>query len=166
MKKPLHFILLNGAMGSGKSTVGDVLESKLPRTAILEIEDIRRLMSSEEDNALAWKVIYRMCEEYFKNGVSVLLKQTVASEDIVSKFLKLAKKHKCAISFYHLQAPSNILSKRINKRKKSKNVSETLIASNIKKHENIKYTNATIIDTSKVKPWEISKLILNDLNIK
>src|SRR3989344_1080559 len=39
MKKQLHFILLNGAMGSGKSTVAELLGKKLERTAILEIEE-------------------------------------------------------------------------------------------------------------------------------
>jgi len=97
MKKRMNFILLNGAMGSGKSTVARLLENKLTKTAILEIEDIRRLVTGSEDNQLAWKVIYRMCDEYFKNGVSVLLKQTVASQDLVNKFLRLAKKYKCNI---------------------------------------------------------------------
>src|SRR5215471_18432014 len=130
MKKRVNFILLNGAMGSGKSTVARFLENKLAKTAILEVEDIRRLVTGSEDNQLAWKVIYRMCDEYFKNGVSVLLKQTVASQDIVNKFLRLAKKYKCKIGFYHLQAPRNELLKRIKERKKSRNVPRLLISSN------------------------------------
>jgi predicted kinase len=135
MRKRLYFILLNGAMGSGKSTIAELLADKLEKTAVLEIEDIRRLVTGSEDNLLAWKIIYRMCNEYFKNGVSVLLKQTVASQDLVSKFLRLAKKHKCLVAFYHLQAPRSVLQKRINNRKKSRAVSKDLISSNITKHE-------------------------------
>ncbi len=168
-KEQLTFILLNGAMGSGKSSITGILENKLKRTAILEIENIRSLISDfrkgKEDNVLAWKVIYRMCDEYFKNEVSVLLKQTVASQDMVNTFLRLARKNGCVIGFYHLQAPREILLERIKKRKKAKNISKTLVVKNIKKHEEIKYTNATVIDTSKMKPIETAKFILKDLSL-
>jgi len=170
MNKRLNFILLNGAIGSGKSTIANLLEKKLKRTAIIELEDIRQLISDykqgkKEDNPLAWKIILRMCDEYFKNGVSVLLKQTVCSQEFVNKFLRLAKKHKCIIGFYHLQAPRNELLKRIKKRKKTRIVSNDLIMRNIRKHEKINYTNATIIDTSTMKPSEVAKFILNDLKV-
>ena len=168
MEKRVNFILLNGAIGSGKSTIVDILKTKLKRTAILEIEDIRQLISDykqgkKEDNSLSWKIIYRMCDEYFKNGVSVLLKQTVCSQEIVNKFLRLATKSKCNIYFYHLQAPRSELLKRISKRKKARKVSKALVITNIKKHEQIHYANATIIDTTKMKSSEVAIFILNDL---
>ncbi len=162
MKKQLNFILLNGPMGSGKSTISNILEKKLKKTAIIEIEDIRKLVSPE-DNGLAWKVIYRMCEEYFNHGVSVLLKQTVASHDIVKLFLKLANRHKAKIHFYHFQAPAAELQKRINQRKKSKHVSKSLIINNIKKHQNIEYKDAIVIDTSKTNPNQIVKMLMSNL---
>ncbi|MDP3795352.1 MAG: AAA family ATPase [bacterium] len=170
MKKRLNFILLNGAIGSGKSTIADILEDKLKRTAVLEIEDIRRLVSDSRkgtyDNALAWKIIYRMCDEYFNNGVSVLLKQTVASQDLSNTFLDLARKCKCTIGFYHLRAPRDELLKRMKNRQKVRNASETLIKSNIRKHENINYTDAAVIDTSRLKPSEAAQFILDDLEIQ
>lgn len=163
MEKRINFILLNGAMGSGKSTIAKLLKSKLEKTSIIEIEDIRQLVTGTEDNPLAWKVIYRMCDEYFKNGVSVLLKQAVASEEIVNKFLKLAKKYKCTVGFYHFQAPSNVLVQRINQRGNTGNVLKSLIKTNIEKHEKIVYSDAKIVDTSKMKPAEVAKLILKNL---
>jgi len=165
MKKRLNFILLNGAMGSGKSTVADLLKNKLEKTAVLEIEDVRSLVTGNQDNLLAWKVIYRMCDEYFRNDVSVLLKQTVASKEMVNKFLALAKKHKCNIAFYHLQAPRNILMQRIHKRKKIKKAPKSLIMNNIKKQEGIHYTGAVLINTSKMKPDDIANLIIRDLGL-
>ncbi len=161
MKRRLNFILLNGPIGSGKSTIGNLLAKKLQRTAILEIEDIRRLIPGKEDNQLAWKIIHRMCDEYFKNGISVLLKQSVASHDIVNMFLRLARKYKCRIRFYHLQAPGEILLKRIDKRKML-NISKALVSNNIRKHKKISYPNAAIIDTSRMKPRDATKLILSD----
>ena len=161
--KRLNFILLNGAMGSGKSTVADLLKKKLKRTAIIEIEDIRQLVPDKEDNSLAWLIIYRMCDEYLKNGVSVLLKQSVASKEIVNKFLKLAKKYKCVVSFYHFQAPTTELINRITKREKSRIVSKNLINSNIKKHEEINYPDATTVNTTRMNPTQVANLIFNNL---
>lgn len=163
MKKQLHFILLNGPMGAGKSTTANLLKKKLERTAVIQIEDIRCLVTGSEDNTLAWKIIYRMCDEYFKNGVSVLLEQSVASKDIVNKFLRLAKRQKCKISFYHFEVPKTELLKRIKQRRKAGNVSKSLISSNHKKHEQINYAHARIMDTSKMKPPQVVKLILNGL---
>ena len=154
-------------MGTGKSTIAALLEKKLERTAVLEIEDVRELISDFQrgkvDNALAWNVIYRMCDEYFKNGVSVLLEQTVCSPDMVNKYLLLAKKHGCTVRFYHLRAPKQKLLKRINARKKDRHASKALTISNIEKHEKINYIGATVIDTEKMKPTEVVKLILKDL---
>jgi len=147
-------------MGSGKSTIAGLLLKKLQRTAVLEIEDIRRFVTGSEDNALAWKVIYRMCDEYLKNGVSILLKQTVASQEIVDRFLQLAKKHKCNVCFYHLQAPRDQLLKRIQNRSKNGKASKALINSNIAKQEQINYPTATVIDTKEMNARDVAKLIL------
>lgn len=163
MKKQLKFILLNGPMGVGKSTIAKLIAPKLKRTALIKIENIRELVTGVEDNSLAWNVIYRMCDEYFKNGVSVLLEQTVASEEIVNKFLRLAKRHNCNISFYHLQSPRKVLLERIEKRKKVGNAPKSLITSNQKKHNAISYRNASIIDTSEMKSSEVAKVILSNL---
>ncbi|OGJ04426.1 hypothetical protein A3F97_02970 [Candidatus Nomurabacteria bacterium RIFCSPLOWO2_12_FULL_41_10] len=166
MNKKLNFIFLNGQMGSGKSTITNLLRKNLKRTALLSIEDIRVLLSdfrpSTEDHLLAWKIIYRMCDEYFKNGISVLLEQIVCSEEVVNKFLRLAKKHKCVIGFYHLQATRNILLSRIEKREKDQKPAKNAILKNINKHEKMIYPKAAIIDTSEVSPSEVAKLILNN----
>lgn len=84
MKKRLNFILLNGAMGTGKTTIAKLLERKLDQTAILEIEDIRRLVTGKENNSLAWSVIYRMCDEYFNDAnkeVEFLIDQKLLDEN-------------------------------------------------------------------------------------
>ncbi len=188
MKKPLHFILLNGTLGSGKTTIAGLLEDQLERTAVLEIEDIRRLVSDfkrgEIDNLLAWNVIYRMCDEYLKNGVSIVLKQGMADQNFVNKFILLAKKHRCMIGFYHLQAPKNVILQRIETRKKAptnvllkkinalnnvkkqKNWSKTNVLKSIEDHKTVHFTNATVIDTSKMKPSEVAAFILTDMKLK
>ena len=167
MKTRLRFILLNGPIGSGKSTIANLLKSKLKRTAMFGVEDIRRLISdfrhNREDHLLTWRIIYSMCDEYFKNGISVLLEQSYCSKENVNQFLRLAKKHKCAIGFYHLYAPRSILLERIKKQKKDREASKAEIISNIKKHEEMTYPDAIVIDTSEMKPAEVAKLILNDL---
>ena len=167
MKKKLRFILLNGPIGSGKSTIANLLKSKLKRTAMFGVEDIRRLISdfkqNREDHLLTWRIIHSMCDEYFNNGILVLLEQSYCSKENVNQFLRLAKKHKSALGFYHLQEPRSILLERINQQKKDRKTSKAKIIRNIKKHEEMTYPDATVIDTSEMKPAEVAKLILNDL---
>lgn len=167
MKNRLNFILLNGPMGSGKSTIKNLLRRDLIRTAILSIENVRSLISdfkpSSGDHELAWKIIHRMCDEYFKNGISVLLEQTVASEEIVNRFLRLAHKNKCNIVFYNLRTPKHVLLQRIKNRTKDRTATKSLIMSNIKKHEDIAYRRASVIDTSKVSAKEIAQQILKEI---
>ena len=165
MQDPPTFVLINGPMGSGKSTIARLLGKKLKRTAIIAIEDVRRLVL-KEDNGLAWKVIYRMCDEYFRNHVSVLLQQTVASQEIVNQFLRLAKRRRCIIRFYHLQAPREVLLERISKRESAKSVSQTQALKNIKKQERIKFADARVINTATSKPAEVAQLVFNDLKVK
>ncbi len=165
MKDQPTFILLNGPMGSGKSTVAHLLGKKLRRTAVIEIEDVRRLVL-KEDNLLAWKIIYRMCDEYLRNHVSVLLQQTVASREMANRFLRLAKKHRCIIRFYHLRAPRGVLLERIRTRESANSVSRAHALRNIKKQEKMKFAGATIINTAGTKPVEVVQFVLNDLEVK
>lgn len=165
MQDRLNFILFNGPMGSGKSTLARLLEKKLKRTAIIAIEDVRRLVL-REDNQLAWDVIYRMCDEYFKNHVSVLLQQTVASRAMANRFLRLAKKHGCTVRFYHLQAPRPVLLERIARRESAKRVAKAQILRNLKRQERVRFPSATIINTAETKPSEVVRIVLNDLKKK
>ena len=131
---------------------------------------MRELLSdfkhSSEDHALAWKIIYRMCDGYFKNGISVQLEQTVASKDIVNRFLRLAKRHNCIIGFYHVRAPRHILLERVHSRVKDRKATKTLIMSNIKKHEAILYPAAIILVTSSIRTEQAVKIILKGLQFK
>jgi uridine kinase len=75
-----HFmVLINGAMGSGKTTIGRLVHSKLPRTAILSTDAIKFLISDfergERDNAIATAVLYQMCREYIRQEINTLIPQ-------------------------------------------------------------------------------------------
>ncbi len=171
MKKKINFILINGPMGSGKSTIVKLLHPKLKRTALLGGDRIKWFMSdfkrSRKNNEIVHKVIMRMCDEYLKNGISILLDQGFYSEERADKYLKIAKKYNCVIKFYHLQAPRQILLDRIRKRPTAKMadkpVPKTRVLRNLRNHNKIKYTNATIIDTFQKKPKEVVDYILKDL---
>jgi len=171
MEKRLNFILINGPMGSGKSTIAKLLKGKLKRTAVFGGDEIKWFVSdfkrSKKDNLISKKVVYRMCDEYLKNDIDVLLAQGFYSVDNADELLRLAKKHKCNSRFYHLTAPRKVLLDRLSKRKQARDATKpiprTRIIRNLRNHEKISYSNATIIDTSEMQPSEVVEFILKDI---
>ena len=45
MKKKLFLILIDGPMGSGKTTISQILHSKLKRTAYIGLDRVKRFIS-------------------------------------------------------------------------------------------------------------------------
>ncbi len=124
-----NFILiLDGPMGSGKSTVGDLVHKKLKRTALLSMDRIKWFISdfkrSKKDNAITNAVLFKMYEEYLKQGIDLIVtqgfwKQKGSPFVAPSDFAALAKKYKVRFYFYQLDAPKEVLLGRIKNRKPS-----------------------------------------------
>jgi len=158
-------------MGSGKSTIAKLLKAKLKRTVLIGGDEIKWFLSdfkrSKKDNEIIHKVVLRMCDEYLKNGINILLVQNFYSKERVNEFLKIAKKYKCNKKFYLLNAPRKVLLERIDKRPMAKGankpIPKTRILKNLRNHDKIGCSNTTIIDTSIMKPREVAKFILKDL---
>jgi cytidylate kinase len=165
--KSLNLILINGPMGSGKSTVAKILKQKLKRTVVFGGDEIKWFISdfkrNDRDNTIVHKVVLRMCDEYLKNGISLLLVQGYFSKE----FFKIADKHKCNKKFYYLTAPRKVLLDRIGKRPMGRDATSPIpksrIVINLRRHSKMKHQDATIIDTSTMKPVKAADLILQDL---
>ena len=80
MKKPF-LIIIDGPIGSGKTTVSELLHKKLRKTALISLDKIKRLVSDYKPmhkyHQLASEVGKAMVKEYLKNELdsneSVLL---------------------------------------------------------------------------------------------
>jgi predicted kinase len=113
-------ILINGPAGAGKSTTAQNIWKKIPRTAIISLDEIKWLISDYKSNSfdltLASRVGLAMAEQYLKNKINVIIEKAFCDYEYVEPFVKLAKKHKSKHLLYNLEAPLEIIKKRTKQR--------------------------------------------------
>jgi predicted kinase len=164
-------LIIDGPMGSGKSTIGALVYKKLKRTALLSTDKIKWFVSnfdrSKEDNRMIAMVLRSMATEFVSQGINLLLPQAFWKKENVLPYLKLAKKNKFQLFVYHLEAPKDILLKRIAKRIKPKEaktpISKARILANLKMWKENKYEMGEHFDTSRVSAEYVAKKILEDV---
>lgn len=172
MKKFL--IIIDGPMGSGKTTIGKLLHKKLKRTARLSTDGIKFLLSDfergERDNAITTSVLMQMYKEYVRQGINILLPQGFWKKEYIEPYIKFAKKNKLKTFIYQLEAPREVLLKRIENRPKpalaKTPVPKSRILLNLKTWEKHKYQMGKNFDTTKLSPEQVVKEILKDLKAK
>ena len=165
--KPL-FIIIDGPMGSGKSTVAEMLHPKMKKMAYVGVDRIKWFVSdfrrTKKDNAIARKVLIAMCDAYLKNGVGILMAHGFREYATMKPFLQLAKRRHARLFQYRLEAPRHVLLDRIAKRPKAKlAIAKSRILRNLRAHAKFQYRGATLIDTSSMTPHQVADFILKDL---
>ena len=156
-------------MGSGKTTISSLLHSKLPRTALLGMDKIKWLLSDFQrtnDYDLVSKVMVGMCKTFLEQGCNLLIEQAFWKKEYVQPYIDLANEFKTNLYFYQLEAPVGVLKKRAQGRPntpKKPPVTNVRIDENIKKWQENRYEFGRNIDTEKLSPEEVVKLILQDI---
>lgn len=164
-------IIIDGPMGSGKTTIGKLLHKELARTVILSTDAIKWFISDfergERDNAISAAVLMAMCKEYIRQGMSILLPQAFWKKEYLEPYIRLAKENNMQLHVYQLETPKDILLDRIGKRPKPElantPVPQERILKNLQTWEDNRYEMGKTFDTSQLSPDEIVKLILADL---
>lgn len=116
-------ILLDGAKGSGKSTVGKMLKGKFEDVALINFDSIRHLTNIkavDKNNAITFEVILSMIETFILNNINVIIDSGVTNERMI-RLQNLAKENDNNIYLYHLFASKDILWSRIQERPQCKN---------------------------------------------
>lgn len=161
-------------MGSGKSTVGEILVKKLKRTALINEDKIKWFISDfrrcKRDNSIVRAVLIQMCKEYLKQGISLIIAQGfLRGIRPLSPFVAMAKKNKAKFVIYHFDAPKHVLLQRIKERQKSrtnvrKPIAKSRIHRNIRRWKANRYAIGKEFETEKISADKIAINILKEIN--
>ncbi len=167
-------VILDGPMGSGKSTTGELVAEKLKRTALINQDKIKWFLSdyrrSIKDNNIVRSVFYAMVDAYLKQGINLVISQGITkTTSKVDRFTALAKKYNFKLFIYHLDAPKAVLVKRVriaSRKKLFKNfkpIAPTRIDRNIRIWKNHRYHIGKDFQTDKLSSTAIANQIFKDL---
>jgi predicted kinase len=164
-------IIIDGPMGSGKTTIATLLNKKLKRTAHVGIDRIKFFVSDfkrdHDDNQMTLSVLLKMIDEYIKNGINILIAQGLYKKEHLDPYVKIAKKKNLRLFMYQLDAPNDVLLERIIKRPKPAEartkVSKINIMNNLKGWSENRQKFEKVFDTSKISEEKIVKEILKDI---
>lgn len=164
-------IIIDGPMGSGKTTVGKLLHAHLKRTVILSTDAIKFFISDfergERDNAISAAVLMQMCKEYIKHDISILLPQGFWKREYLEPYLKLAEQNNLKLFVYQLEGPRELLLERIRNRPKPElaktQVPEDRIIKNLETWEENRYRLGKVFNVGELSSEQIAQLILEDI---
>ena len=173
MKK--FIIILDGPMGAGKSTIGDLIHKKLKRTALVNNDRIKWFISdfrrNKKDNAISRKVLLQMCDAYLQQGINLVIPQPFTKNKVpLRPYVNLAKKHKAELHVFHLDAPKDVLLKRIKNRQTGKDVrlplAQSRVLRNIRVWKKERISVGKRVETDKATKGKIAKEILKEIGVK
>ncbi len=162
-------IIIDGPMGSGKTTVAKLLHAKLKRTALLGLDRIKWFISDFKripaDNEIVRNVVAAMTREYLRQGIGVIIEQGMREERIEA-LKRTAKRYGARCFVYQLDAPKALLFRRVHQRPRlagKPKISNTRIERNYRAHMEHKYAKAEVLDAEKFTARQIANKILKDL---
>ena len=163
-------IIIDGPMGSGKTTIGRLLHKELPRTAILSTDAIKFFISDfercERDKAITTAVLFAMCKEYAKQGINVLLPQGFWKKEYIDPYIAFAKEHDLALFIYQLEAPRDVLLQRIANRPTPAGRTpppQERIMNNLQTWDEHKFAAGTVFNTEEMSAEQVAQHILEDI---
>jgi predicted kinase len=172
--KKQTIVIIDGPMGSGKTTISKILHKKVKNFVYLSTDKIKWLQSdfsrSDRDIDVSLKVLLSMARTYLNEGFNLLIEENFIDKKVMEKFISLSKNKKTKLLVYHLEVPKNILLSRIYKRSKNHEkkgippLSKSFILKNLKTHR--KHENSISIDGQNKSQLELAKIILKDLRTK
>ena len=104
--KQLFMVVIHGPMGSGKTTLADLLHNEIANTAHFGADHIKWLVSDFKNvpshTQVAKNMVPIMAEGYLKQGINLILEQAF-SETEIKTLEEIAKRHSAQFLVYNAQ---------------------------------------------------------------
>jgi predicted kinase len=171
MKKPC-LIIIDGLIGAGKSTAAKLLHSRMKRTALIPLDEVKYYVSDAQENntddlIMSKKIGQAMARTYLENGFSVIVEKALTREEYVKDFTKLAK-NGIRLFVYQIEAPLEVRMKRIKERPIphyfKTQVESDKVVRNTRNYERYKYKHARVFNSEKLTPDQIVDAILSEIS--
>jgi len=171
LKAGPFLVIIDGPIGSGKTSASKILHSKLKRTALISLDRIKCLVSdydnNHEDIDLASDIGTAMTKEYLRQGINVIVEKAFTRTQYLKKFITPFQRSKANILIYQLEAPLDIAIKRVKQRPISPDAKRKLTKKRIiQNHKNFmlyRYKKARVFDSTKSSPEEIAREMQKDI---
>ncbi|MFA5998115.1 MAG: AAA family ATPase [Candidatus Paceibacterota bacterium] len=162
-------LLVDGMSGGGKTTVTRLLADKLPRTATVGFDKIKKFVSDFErgarDNQIAREVTTVMVQKYLDLGLSVMIEQPFRNEEEIDFYTRVAEERHIPLHKFQLHADPAVALQRVVARTKENNgdLPEERARHNISLFQPRGHLGFKVIDTTNAKPEDIAEIILNEI---
>lgn len=165
-------LLIDGPMGSGKTTVSAILHKKVKNTAHIGLDRIKWFVSgfkrNKAQNTMTRAVGMAMAKEYLRQGVNVIVEQGMRKETI-KKYKKVAKNYKVNFFVYQLHIPKKVSLLRVKQRlekwprRQGKRVTLPRVLRNYHIYSENKDTTLHVFDSAELTARQIAGKILKDI---
>jgi predicted kinase len=167
----LFLLIIHGPMGSGKTTLADLLHDEIENMAHFGVDHIKWLISDGKTNPKRREVNKQMVEvmtsEYLKLGTSVLVEQAFDRKEI-DELKDIANENNVKFLVYKLETDRQVMNERIKERTKKSNkpeVSKEHIEKSYEEYKSEEYVNSVVFDSGKITVREMADKILKDLGV-
>ena len=167
----LFMVIIHGPMGSGKTTLADLLHDEIANTAHFGADHIKWLVSGFKNvpshTQIAKNMVPLMADGYLKQGINLVLEQAFTASEINS-LEGIAQKYGAQFYVYGLNSDKEALRARIAERTQrlgKPEVSLEHINKSYDEYQQDTYKDGVLFDTQETSIRDIADRILKDLGL-
>ena len=166
-------MIINGPACAGKTSVSEYIWQKIPRTALINLDEFKWLVSDHEttefDLELASKVGISAMAVYLEHGINVIIEKAFCDYQYVRPFIDFGNSKGFKVFLFNLEAKLDILKERCCTRvvKRCKvPMTEQKVEEIFEYYQKGKFSVDKTFDSSATEVKEIGELIINKIRLE